>query len=477
MMLKRIKLELKTYFFIVGLILLHSSIFSQVTMLLQQIPASTPSDADIYISGNFEGWSGGAAPYRLGKNDFGEYFITLPQRQGSIQYKFTRGSWASVEKGAQGEEISNRVYNFGGNGDTVLVQIATWADGTSGSTASPNVSVAHSSFSMMPFFNRNRTIRIYLPPDYEANTDRRYPVLYMQDGQNLFDQLTSFAGEWEVDETLDRLFEEVDFGLIVVGIDNGGSARVGEYTPWTNPTYGGGDGDKYTEFMVQVLKPFIDANYRTRPDAANTGVMGSSLGGLIAHYSALKYPDVFSKAGVFSPSFWYSDSSFVFASQHSDIQTARHYFLAGTNESSDMVEQMEQMIDVMIEGGFESEGINKAVIQGGNHNEALWRNNFEIAVKWLFEDLILSSSEKKSNSLTWKLFPNPTADVFWITFEGRRSLEGQADLEVFDLRGNKVLERQVFEQESISVSQLLSGIYIVRVSDGELTRSQLLIRH
>ena len=117
----------------------------------------------------------------------------------------------------------------------------------------------------------------------------------MHDGQNLFDKNTSGYGEWKVDEALDKLYREKGLKLIVVGIDHGGSERLNEYSPFKNEKYGGGKGDAYLDFVVNTLKPYIDSNYRTLSDKKNTGIMGSSMGGLISHYAALKFPKFLEK--------------------------------------------------------------------------------------------------------------------------------------------------------------------------------------
>lgn len=152
----------------------------------------------------------------------------------------------------------------------------------------------------MPQLDRNRKIWLYLPPDYSTST-KNYPVLYMQDGQNLFDNATSFAGEWQVDETLNSLFAGGDYGAIVVGIENGGGERLNEYSPWNNPSYGGGLGDQYVAFLANTLKPYIDANYRTRPEPQFNALIGSSMGALISTYGATEFPNIFRKVGSLSP--------------------------------------------------------------------------------------------------------------------------------------------------------------------------------
>ncbi len=269
--------------------LLHS----QVTFIIDSLPAYTPPQDTIYIAGNFNGWDPGDTAYVLSKNEDQKWYITLDSAtEGTmIQFKFTRGSWETVEKGAQGEELGNRLFTYG-NGDTVHVIIYNWAQGGGGgSTAADNVSVMADNFEM-PQLGRTRRIWLYLPPDY-ATSGTDYPVLYMHDGQNLFDDSTSAYGEWHVDETLNTLYDQGSRVPIVVGIENGGEYRQAEYTPWEHPPYDGGDGDLYMEFIVQTLKPYIDLNYRTLPGRDYTGIMGSSLGGFISHYGALSIPGCF----------------------------------------------------------------------------------------------------------------------------------------------------------------------------------------
>ncbi|MDV7392611.1 alpha/beta hydrolase-fold protein, partial [Arthrospira platensis SPKY1] len=167
------------------------------------------------------------------------------------------------EGNANGGFLPNRTFNFTGNPQTLNLSILTWEDlgGGSNSTAAANVQIMNNAF-FMPQLNRSRRIWVYLPPDYNTS-NKHYPVIYMKDGQNLFDQATSFSGEWQVDETLNTLFNQGDYGAIVVGIDNGGSERLNEYSPWVNAQYGGGQGNAYMAFVAETLKPHIDANFRT----------------------------------------------------------------------------------------------------------------------------------------------------------------------------------------------------------------------
>lgn len=229
-----------------------------------------------------------------------------------------------------------------------------------------------------PQLNTKKRIWLYLPEDYKTS-NKKYPVIYMHDAQNLFDKKTSFVGEWNVDETLDSLKTQV----IVVGIEHGNEKRLDELTPFSNEKYGGGNGDAYLEFIVKTLKPHIDANYRTKTKANNTIIFGSSLGGLISYYAVLKYPKVFGKAGVFSPSFWFSNKIYEMT-EKSDKIKAKIYFLFGDKESDELVSEIKKMEILLDRNRCYCLHLNKSLmVEGGEHNEKLWREGFADAIKWL----------------------------------------------------------------------------------------------
>ncbi|QGK75173.1 alpha/beta hydrolase [Flavobacterium sp. SLB02] len=243
------------------------------------------------------------------------------------------------------------------------------------STASKNVST----FTIeAPQLKTTKKIWIYLPKDYSA-TAKKYSVIYMHDAQNLFDAKTSFSGEWNVDEKLDSLKARV----IVVGIEHGNEKRIDELTPFKNEKYGGGNADNYLDFIVKTLKPHIDATYRTKPKAKNTIIMGSSLGGLVSYYAILKYPETFGKAGIFSPSFWFSNDIYTLTEQATKIKT-KIYFLCGDKESDDMVRDMTKMERLLDTKRCYCLHLTKSkIVKGGEHNEKLWRDGFVKAVLWL----------------------------------------------------------------------------------------------
>jgi predicted alpha/beta superfamily hydrolase len=251
-------------------------------------------------------------------------------------------------------------------------------------TAQPNVHVLPTRL-MIPGLDRQRTIRVYLPPGYDSST-KRYPVLYMHDGQNLFDAATGYSGEWEVDETLNALAKSNGIELIVVGVDNGGEERIHELNPWDNVKYGKGDGKRYMDFVVDVVKPYIDKDYRTKADRADTAMMGSSMGGLISQYAIGQYPQVFGKIGIFSPAYWLAPEVYDFTHAHPPRLDVKIYFYAGGKESEAMLPDMQHMIDLLRADKHPQRNIFVKIDPEAKHNEAAWRKQFGEAVIWLFAD-------------------------------------------------------------------------------------------
>ncbi|MEZ8723655.1 alpha/beta hydrolase [Vibrio pomeroyi] len=259
----------------------------------------------------------------------------------------------------------------------------------------------------MPQLGRKRTIRIYLPKNYH-NDSRSYPVIYMHDGQNLFESSLSFGGDsWEVPTSVDQFFAD-DNGAIVVGIENGsefeGLCRMYEYSPWKiDPDFvlpdwpesvyqSGGEGQQYIDFITDSLKPYIDDNYRTLTDRDNTAIAGSSMGGFISLYGVLQRPDVFSLAGVFSPAFWFNaPEMFNFVESKQLHNPVKIYMDMGTQESSGRGIDFEK---IYLDGSNKVSELlrNKAnvalqyqVDEGGLHTESAWAKHYPNMLGYLFD--------------------------------------------------------------------------------------------
>ena len=313
----------------------------------------------------------------------------------------------------------------------------------------------------MPQFDRNRKIWLYLPPDYNSSV-KNYPVLYMHDGQNLFDNATSFTGEWEVDETLNSLFSAGDYGAIVVGIDNGGGERLNEYSPWINPSLGGGDGDDYMAFLANTLKPYIDANFRTRPEPAMNALIGSSMGGLISTYGICEFPGSFRKAGSMSPAYWFaltSLNSYINTSV-SGLENHRIYFVAGTNESSTMVSNISTVRNNLLAKGLTAANAFTKFDSFGTHTEGYWRGEFGALYQWLFANETLSTVS--FSAVRPKIIQTVSGKLY---IEG---LSTASDFELICMIGASVQKLTLSNGVSKLPDNLSKGIYILKSTTGEL---------
>ena len=255
-------------------------------VIVSKVHPDSTANLRLFLAGNFNGWNPADTLWQLHPDGQGQYHITKILQKGIYEFKVTRGNWQTVESTADGKPTDNRKVSI--NGDTILVlNIANWQDNFAPvekqHTASPQVHIVSDKFDM-PQLGRQRRVWIYLPAGY-TSSHKKYPVIYIHDGQNLFDAYTSGYGEWGIDEIMDKMPDKEE--SIIIGIDHGGEYRITEYDPYDSK-YGKGRGDDYTEFLVKSLKPYIDSHYRTETDAKHTTIAGSSMGGLISMYAALK---------------------------------------------------------------------------------------------------------------------------------------------------------------------------------------------
>lgn len=433
---------------------------AQVTLKVTSIPSNTPAGSVLYASGSFNNWNPAGTP--LVSDGAGNYTYTIPEGTGVAEFKFTRGSWATVEGNAEGKFLPNRKFTFTGSPQTLNLTILTWEDTGAGNpgTAASNVQIMSNSF-YMPQLDRNRKIWIYLPPDYQTGT-KTYPVIYMQDGQNLFDNATAFSGEWQVDETLNNLFAQGDYGVIVVGIDNGGSERINEYTPWNNAQYGGGDGDKYMQFVAETLKPYVDANYRTKPESEFNALIGSSLGALISTYGGIKYSGIFSKIGSFSPAYWIVSSQFnaYITNATENLSGMRIYFVAGQNESTSMAGDINTVKNNLQNKGMTAANTMVKLDSYGQHNENYWKGEFGAAYQWLFQHTPMSTKDISLEKLRVHFSKNK------IYVKG---VHLNADASIYDLTGKFVEKITLNNGWNKLKNSLPKGNYILNLPTQSVT--------
>jgi predicted alpha/beta superfamily hydrolase len=443
---------------IIYLFLFFSALtFGQVTLKVTQVPANTPQNAIIKMPSSLNNWNAAETPLESLGN--GQYQIVIPEAIGKVEFKFTRGSWPTVEGNANGGYLPNRSFTFNGNPQVINLTIQSWEDlgGSTISTAASNVSVLNAAF-YMPQLDKYRKIWLYLPPDYYTTT-KRYPVLYMQDGQNLFDNATSFSGEWQVDETLNSLFLKGNYGAIVIGIDNGGADRLNEYSPWNNPTYGGGQGDLYSQFIAETLKPYIDSNYRTKPEPQFNAVLGSSMGAFISSYIAAKYPAVFQKVGNFSSAYWFAKPQLInfIATNTQNYSNSRMYFVAGSNESTTMVSNNNEIKDSYQNKLLTSQNTMTKYDSYGTHSESYWREEFEAAYLWLFQNETLNTNHFKNQKIT--IFKTPKNQLF---VEG---LSKRETVFIYSLDGKKVGQMALNNGVNSIDIEFQKGIYLLKNAD------------
>jgi predicted alpha/beta superfamily hydrolase len=234
-----------------------------------------------------------------------------------------------------------------------------------------------------------RDLVVYLPPGYQEQPDRRFPVLYMHDGQNLFDGATSFVQgqDWHVGHSADA---EIRAGrvepLIIVGIYNVGKARIQEYTPTKAPRLGGGRADRYGRFLLDEVMPFVNSQYRVQLGPQNTGIGGSSLGGLVSLFIGLSRPDVFGKIAALSPSVWWNQRVIHTFTAGMYVESRPRIWLdIGTREGPRIVEDVERYRDILVRRGWQCErDLHYERLEGAEHNEAAWAQRVAPFLRFLY---------------------------------------------------------------------------------------------
>lgn len=247
-----------------------------------------------------------------------------------------------------------------------------------------------------PQLKNGRPLFVYLPPSYTRQPEQRYPVLYMQDGQNLFDATTSYSSEWRVDETMQRLSRE-GLEAMVVGVPHAGDQRIAEYSPFTDPYHGAGRADHYLAFLADTVKPLVDRDFRTLPGREHTGIMGSSMGGLVSLYAFFRCPHLFGFAGVMSPSLWLADQAIFDFVAGAAPNPGRLYLDVGTRElggsqtersarshSRRYYGSVRRMKRLLVQKGYRLRH-NLLVVEEAyaGHNEEAWSGRLPNALRFL----------------------------------------------------------------------------------------------
>ena len=253
-------------------------------------------------------------------------------------------------------------------------------------------------------FGNTRMLRILLPANYHSphNASRTYPVLYMQDGQNLFDEATALHGEWQMDDTVEHLVGKFKIPpMLVVGIDNAGEQRAAEYLPYPDPRNTSDKaaadeksvhGKEYARFLLTEVMPFVEKHYRVARGAANTGLGGSSYGADIALYAVLQHPGIFGHVLVESPPLWIGDDQLLKDAEHAKLLPQKMYLAIGTKEapygdpqqSEPAMKQVKELESILRKKGMGPNRLKVVIEEGGEHNEGAWARRLPNSLQFLY---------------------------------------------------------------------------------------------
>lgn len=224
---------------------------------------------------------------------------------------------------------------------------------------------------------RRRRVWAFLPSDYCENTDKRYPVIYLNDGQNVFEGWKAAFGKgWDAHLTMGGLAGQ----HILIGVEHGKRYRKSEYVPFDPFGQLSFEGNAYSDFVANELKNYVDKTLRTRPERQFTAIVGSSLGGLNALFTGFKHQDVFSKVGVFSPSLWASPAILPLIERIGKHYETKFYLSVGSKEGRYTVDHVHRLNKTLLSAGFSTQ-LNE--VPNGQHNETLWKSEFANFYRWI----------------------------------------------------------------------------------------------
>jgi predicted alpha/beta superfamily hydrolase len=355
-------------------------------MMRFELYTKESDDRAIYITGNFNNWNPKDSRYQFTKLDSQNYFIEIEDSilPNIIEYKFTKGGWENVELDQYGNITPNRKVPkaTGKVSDIIEKWRLNW--GPFKDEYFPIAEIISEQF-YIPQLERYRKVWGLLPYDYYVS-NKSYPVLYLQDAQNLFNEGSGY-GNWEIDKKLSILAEYGRGDVIVIAIEHGSEERIKEYIFDNDNVAHGSEGKKYIRFITDTLKPFVDEHYRTKRDRDNTGIGGSSLGALISIYGGFLYPEVYSKLLIFSPSLWVeANNNFPLMSFRVPFKT-KIYLYGGGQEGSKMVKRIhvfEEYLKRWEKKNLFDFEFRTNINPEGTHNEFYWSQEFPRAIEWLY---------------------------------------------------------------------------------------------
>ncbi|MEZ4966782.1 MAG: alpha/beta hydrolase-fold protein [Saprospiraceae bacterium] len=360
---------------------------SRKSMLTLDLFTLNDDTRPVFLTGTFNSWVTEDVRYQMKKVKAGHYqytFSEIPATDEPFEYKYVKGGWDAEELGSDGFPPANRRMEVPRGKVTDVVPRWKQHGGDYDPAFYPDIQVVAKRFNL-PQLRRRRRISVLLPWNYEKS-GRHYPVLYLQDGQNLFEENAPF-GTWGVDKKLAALAQDGKGDFIVVAIDHGGKERIKEFLPYKSKQWGDGLGREYAGFLAETLKPYIDNNFRTLPGREHTGIGGSSMGGLISIYAGLMFPEVYSKFMIFSPSLWASPKIYAEPMRFAAYAPpAKFYLYGGSREGAGMVANLQHFREAVESNSRGTVQVRLETDAHGKHNEARWGTEFPRAAGWLFSD-------------------------------------------------------------------------------------------
>ena len=373
-------------------------------MMRFELYSEESDERAIYITGNFNNWNPKDYSYRLTQSDLHNYFIEIEDQAlpDEIEYKFTKGGWENVELDKYGNITPNKKVAKSAGKVSNIVEKWRFNWGPFKDEYFPIVEIISEEF-YIPQLDRYRKVWALLPYDYYVS-NKSYPVLYLQDAQNLFNEGSGY-GNWEIDKKLSILAEYGRGDVIVIAIEHGSEERIKEYIFDNDHVANGSEGKKYIRFIADTLKPFVDETYRTKRDRENTGIGGSSLGALISIYSGFLYPEVYSKLLIFSPSLWVEPNNNFPMMNFRIPYKIKIYLYGGGQEGSKMVKRIrifEEYLKRWEKKNLFDFEFKTSVNPEGTHNEFYWSQEFPRAIEWLYYDNTENPVEVKPQQKSFK---------------------------------------------------------------------------
>ncbi len=359
-------------------------IINKNTGLQIHLDTNEDDSRPVYISGNFNNWRTQDKKFMMEQIGANLYKFVFPSDfvyPEELLYKFTKGDWSEVEIGKNNEITSNRSTRL--HSGIINEYVPKWRKNWLPFKPNylPKVLLISDEFEI-PQLNKTRKIWALLPHDYDSSTES-YPVMYLQDAQNLFNENAKY-GNWEIDKKLAVMAEYKIGKIIIIAIEHAEEDRIKEYNVGKT-VLGKGQGKKYIRFVTETLKPFVDNNFRTKKEREFTGIGGSSMGGLVSLFSGLRYPEIYGKLMIFSPSLWVVPKLKIESDTVASSDT-KIYLYAGGDESDTMIEHVKSFKKNMIASEFikDKMKINLSINMEGKHSETYWSDEFPKAIEWLF---------------------------------------------------------------------------------------------